>query len=194
MNGKRNFSGYVWKRPFEGNTLSVSLFTMVKKNQVFRSIYFEEVIRAIPEQLPQHIVFHSRYSTSGDYRIMENNQPLFINGDTLAFNGTVDMGTKQEMEQRHNTTLTTDNDGELVLQDIKRGEPFRSIADNLSTFAGVYLGGDGEMFAFRNEMRPLWCVPAQDGKFIVSTQDIARRAKINTSNAYQIKTNELLHL
>lgn len=162
--------------------------------QVFKSTSFGEVLKAIPNPLPQRIVFHNRYCTSGDYRVMANNQPLFVGGDALAFNGTVDMGTKQEMEQRHNTTLTTDNDGELVLQDIKNGKPFRTISDNLATFAGVFLGGNGRMFAFRNEMRPLWCVPVSDGKFIVSTRDIARRAILDVSKAYPIKANEIMDL
>lgn len=150
--------------------------------RVFKSLNFSEVMSAVPNPLPQRIMFHNRYCTSGDFLVMANNQPLLVGGNALAFNGTVDMGTKQEMELRHNTTLTTDNDGELVLQDIMNGTPMRSIANELVTFAGVFLGAGGEMFALRNDMRPLWCFKVQGGKFIASTKDIARRARIDVVN------------
>lgn len=160
----------------------------------FKSLSFREVMDAIPDPLPQHIVFHNRYCTSGDYTRMENNQPLIVGGDALAFNGTVDMGTKQEMEQRHSTRLTTENDGELVLQDIKRGVPFQTIGNQLATFAGVFLGADGKMYALRNEMRPLWCFPVSGGRFIVSTRDIASRAKLDTSLGFEVEPYMTLDL
>lgn len=162
--------------------------------RVFKSLSFAEVMNAVPDPLPSKIVFHNRYSTSGDYTRMENNQPLIVGGNALAFNGTVDMGTKQEMELRHGITLTTENDGEIVLQDIGRGMPFHTIADRKTAFAGVYLGADGEMFAFRNEMRPLWLFSVQGGKFIVSTHDIASRARIDTNNGSLIEEYITLNL
>jgi len=165
-----------------------------RRVQVFKSLSFADVMNAVPRHLPSEIVFHNRYCTSGDYTRMENNQPLIVGGDALAFNGTVDMGTKQEMEERHDLTMETENDGEIVLQDIRRGMPFHTIGDQQTTFAGVYLGADGEMFAFRNEMRPLWQFPLSGGRFIVSTRDIASRAKIDTKNGTPINPYTILHL
>lgn len=164
--------------------------------RVFKSLSFVEVMNAIPNPLPERIVFHNRYCTSGDFTVMNNNQPLVVDGNALAFNGVVDMGTKAEMERRHSTLLTTENDGELVLQDIRRGDPFRSIANRISSFAGVYLGKDGEMFALRNEMRPLWSYDVKDGTFIVSTVDIARRAvpDLDMGNIRQIDAYEIMRL
>lgn len=162
--------------------------------QVFKSLSFADVMNAVPEPLPSKIVFHNRYCTSGDYTRMENNQPLIVGGNALAFNGTVDMGTREEMERRHGIVMETENDGEIVLQDIRRGMPFHTIGDRRTTFAGVYLGSNGEMYASRNEMRPLWQFPLTVGKFIVSTRDIASRAKIDTKNGTPVEEYIMLDL
>ena len=139
---------------------------------------FDVVMQLIPTLLPERIIFHARYSTSGDYREMLNNQPIVIDGDALVFNGTVDMGTKAEMEERNGIEMQTDNDGELVLRDIQDGDPFRRLRGNLVTFAGLVIRRDGEMFALRNDMRPLWRCDVPDGTFFASTKDIALRAKL----------------
>lgn len=151
---------------------------------------FDVIMQLIPTPLPARIIFHARYSTSGDYRDMLNNQPIVIDGDALVFNGTVDMGTKDEMEQRNGLTMLTDNDGELVLRDIQDGHPFRRLADNLVTFAGIVLRGNGEMFAIRNALRPLWRFEVPGGTFLASTQDIALRAKLATISSAPITPME----
>lgn len=147
---------------------------------------FDVIMQLIPTPMPERIIFHARYSTSGDYRDMLNNQPIVIDGDALVFNGTVDMGTKEEMEQRNGIMMQTDNDGELVLRDIQDGHPFRRLSDNLVTFAGIVLRGNGEMFALRNVMRPLWRFEVSGGIFLASTQDIALRAKLEAISSSPI--------
>lgn len=139
---------------------------------------FDVVMQLIPTPLPERIIFHARYSTSGDYREMLNNQPIVIDGDALVFNGTIDMGTKAEMEERNGIEMQTDNDGELVLRDIQDGDPFRRLRDNLVTFAGLVIRRNGEMYALRNDMRPLWRFDVPGGTFFASTKDIALRAKL----------------
>lgn len=64
--------------------------------QVFKSTDFDETMKAVPNPLPDKIVFHNRYSTSGDWRVPDNNQPIHVRGNALVFNGTVDMGTSTE--------------------------------------------------------------------------------------------------
>lgn len=155
---------------------------------------FDTIMQRIPTPLPTRIIFHARYSTSGDYRDMLNNQPIIIDGDALVFNGTVDMGTKAEMEQRNGLTMQTDNDGELVLRDIQYCAPFRRLGDNLVTFAGIVLRGNGEMFALRNEMRPLWRFEVAGGTFLASTQDIALRAKLEAISSSPIPPMEKVSL
>lgn len=155
---------------------------------------FGTVMQLIPDTLPTRIIFHARYSTSGDYHDMLNNQPIVIDGDALVFNGTVDMGTKTEMEQRNGLTMHTDNDGELVLRDIQGGDLFRRLRDNLVTFAGIVLRGNGEMFALRNAMRPLWRFDVPGGTFLASTYDIALRAKLEAISSSPIKPMEVVRL
>lgn len=162
---------------------------------VFKSIDFDEVLNAVPEPLPNKIIFHNRYSTSGDHHNPDNNQPIYVDGNALVFNGTVDMGTKAEMEARHGLTLQTDNDGEIVLHDIvEKRKPFAHIENNLATFAGIFLAKDGTMIAFRNRMRPLWAFSVPSGKFISSTRDIASRARFEKNNGTPIEPLTLLQL
>lgn len=156
--------------------------------EVFKSTDFAAVVAEIPDPLPRKIIFHNRYSTSGDHQIAGNNQPIHVNGHALVFNGTVDMGTKEEMESRNGIAMQTENDGELVLRDIiDRGEPFRRLNNSLVTFAGIYLAPDGVMFAFRNSMRPLWLFSVGVDKWVASTLDIASRAKFGENNGNLIK-------
>ena len=108
-----------------------------------RSVSYAAVVDAIPDPLPDRIMFHNRYCTSGDYLVPENNQPIVYadKGVALVFNGTVDMGTKEEMEERSGYSLLTENDGELVLLDALAGDPFRRIGrETGASFAGIVLG------------------------------------------------------
>jgi len=159
-----------------------------------KSLDLGDVLRAVPDPMPQKVIFHNRYCTSGDHKVIENNQPIVLGSAALVFNGTIDMGTKAEMEQRHGVTLTTENDGELVLLDIIRGnDPFCHISGGES-FAGLYLDSTGKMFAFRNNNRPLWLFQDGKGKFICSTKDIASRAKLAENNGSPVTPMQTLEL
>ena len=151
-------------------------------------------IAAIPDQLPDRIIFHNRYCTSGDYMIAENNQPIIIGGHALVFNGTIDMGTKEEMEARSGYTMLTENDGELVLRDYLEGEPMRRLRSNLATFAGIFLSQDGRMYALRNEMRPLSLIEKDGCKIVCSTRDIALRAKFDENYVSRIEPMKMVRL
>lgn len=162
--------------------------------QVFKSTDFDETIKAVPNPLPDKIVFHNRYSTSGDWRMPDNNQPIYVRGNALVFNGTVDMGTKAEMEERYGIRMETDNDGEIVLLDFLAGKPFSHIGGFQSSFAGIFLGSDGTMTAFRNRMRPLWLFNEVGCKFISSTSDIAARAGFDKNNGRPVEPMKLMEL
>lgn len=166
-----------------------------------RSVSYAAVMGAIPDPLPDRIMFHNRYCTSGDYLVPENNQPIVFDHKhvALVFNGTVDMGTKEEMEARSGYSLLTENDGELVLRDCCEGEPFRRIDRETGTsFAGIVLGvhpdGSPYMYALRNERRPLWAFKVKAGYFIASTRDIASRAKLDTSSGIQVPPYKVMEL
>ena len=57
-----------------------------------------------------------RYSTSGDYKVMDNNQPLQQNNVCMAFNGVLSQKTKEEIEEEYQIVLENDNDGYLLMQ------------------------------------------------------------------------------
>lgn len=130
-------------------------------------------------------IAHTRYSTSGDWHVLDNNQPLDIDGYTLAFNGVISMKTKAQMEQEYNCKLTTDNDGELFINHLKAGgDPVDFVMNMAGSFAGIWYDPDGNMYALRNERRPLWWFPYDaDTIFIVSTKDIIKRAFTDPSVA-----------
>lgn len=164
------------------------------KLRVYKTQSFSELVENIPSPIPSKIIFHNRYATSGDASIMSNNQPIYVNGDALVFNGTIDMGTKPEMEERHGVKLVTENDGELVLLDFQQGTPLKHIASKNVSFAGMILTSYGAMFAVRNEMRPLWLFNGDGCKFVCSTRDIASRAPLDTKNGNPLLPYEIQEL
>jgi glutamine phosphoribosylpyrophosphate amidotransferase len=140
--------------------------------------------RAWRARAPRYLIAHTRYSTSGDWRDPDNNQPLVLNDAALAFNGVIDMGTKAEMEERHGVDLLSENDGELFLQKIADGE---NVADWVVTggfsFAGAYLSG-GEVRLLRNERRPLVWAKVGGVRVAASTADIMSRAGVTAQADY----------
>ena len=124
-------------------------------------------------QMPTALIGHCRYSTSGDYTVMANNQPLVHNGEYLVFNGVIDMRTKSEMEKAYGITMTCENDGEIMLQSQDRLGLLRR---NIS-FAGLFLNKDSITF-MRNPARPAYIGYKHDSLYIASTKDILKRALI----------------
>mgnify|MGYP000618844717 CR=1 FL=1 len=59
-------------------------------------------INSVKLPISNNIIYHNRYSTSGDYKNHENNQPIFNNELSLVFNGVLDMGTKKQIENKYN--------------------------------------------------------------------------------------------
>lgn len=126
---------------------------------------------------PLTLIGHARYSTSGDYEDPENNQPI-VDGVALAFNGVIDMGTREEMERRHGVKLKRDNDGDVFVQKLLRGDDVEAwVRYGAFSFAGVYLRS-GKLYALRNERRPLWWAMRGRSKFVASTLDIMKRAGV----------------
>lgn len=121
-------------------------------------------------------IAHTRYSTSGDWQTLENNQPVVVDGIALAFNGVIHMGTKAEFEAAFDVSCTTDNDGEVFLRwMLAGGEPTAFLRAMRGSFAGVWLK-DGRLHAARNQRRPLWRCDAYGAYWYASTRDIFERA------------------
>jgi len=128
--------------------------------------------------VPRAILGHTRYSTSGDYHQIENNQPLVVSGEALTFNGVISMATKEEMEIQLQQPMQTDNDGEMFLVRVKIDpqHPENVIRENCS-FAGAYTS-NGTIVLLRNKFRPLYYHVTEDQQTVywASTKDIFKRA------------------
>lgn len=157
---------------------------------VLKSHDLDEVIDAFDASEPT--IFHARYSTSGDWRNHENNQPIIIDATerscrlALAFNGVIDMGTRAEMSERWDVRLETDNDGEIFLRRLLLGQSIASFVGGIAgSFAGVWLEGDVLQCA-RNARRPLWKCEWPDVKWLASTKDVFVRAGFAAENLREI--------
>jgi glutamine phosphoribosylpyrophosphate amidotransferase len=138
------------------------------------------------------LIGHNRYSTSGDYLIMNNNQPIHLDELSLVFNGNISMRTKKENEELFNEKLITDNDGELALNRIKKGLDLKQFLSNKHiSFAGLFIK-EGKTFAYRNDRRPLHYSIINNSVFIASTSDIFKRATGTSSK--ELNPNQLIEL
>ena len=129
------------------------------------------------------LIFHNRYSTSGDWHDVNNNQPIHTisydgKGDmSFALNGVLSMKLKEEYEEEYGIQCESENDAEIFNKLVAKGlSPVRALRKlGKASFAGVYLK-DGNLCALRNRKRPLYWFTKHGATYIVSTQDIAKRA------------------
>lgn len=143
-----------------------------------------------PDQGP--IVFHARYSTSGDFKVLENNQPIRLGGTALAFNGVLHMGTKSEMEAELGEPMETDNDGEMFLRRMRRGEDPAGIVRS-GSFSGVWIE-DGLLCALSNGRRPAWVFSNGTVRIVLSTRDIAIRAGLGSWEHGPLAINQVTRI
>jgi glutamine phosphoribosylpyrophosphate amidotransferase len=125
-------------------------------------------------KLPNALIGHCRYSTSGDYKDMNNNQPIRHKKEWMVFNGVIDMRTKAEMEQAYKIKMNCDNDGEIMLQSTNR----TGLLSKEISFAGIFLSGN-TIRLMRNLNRPAYIGFKHDCVYIGSTKDIMQRALIS---------------
>ena len=169
----------------EGSIRGLHAFGICAHDEPFRSFNQDEVIERFDPTKPT--IAHARYCTSGDWRVLENNQPLVLDDVALVFNGVIDMGTKAEMKERWDVFLSTDNDGEIFLRCLERGEdPDYFIGRIQGSFAGCWLDGDDTLWVGRNERRPLWRAQAYGATWYASTRDIFARAGFPMDGVKQV--------
>ena len=134
------------------------------------------------------VVGHCRYSTSGDWREAGNNQPICIEGWSLAFNGVISMSTKEEFERQFQVTCQSDNDGEVFLRRVERGDdPASFLRRSGASFAGCWTNGK-TLWALRNWKRPLWRWRTDAGDWFASTRDIFERSGLLGSEELRPET------
>jgi glutamine phosphoribosylpyrophosphate amidotransferase len=150
----------------------------------WRTFQAADVPRLFDPEKPT--VAHARYSTSGDWRTLANNQPLVVGDRALAFNGVIHMGTKAEFEAAYGVACASDNDGEVFLRRLEAGETAQAFLQRIpGSFAGVWLEG-GRLWAVRNLRRPLWRCDAYGARWYASTRDIFRRAGFQVETATEL--------
>jgi glutamine phosphoribosylpyrophosphate amidotransferase len=181
--------GIVGFKPLEDNILQVGAFQRLFHESRIRGLHAygiatgDSVYRTFDSsEIQQHFdhakptIAHARYSQSGDWHVLENNQPIVVGNMALAHNGVISMGTKAEYEAQFDVQCTVDNDSEIFLRCLERGETPEAFLDRLSgSFAGVWLR-DGVLYAGRNPRRPLWKCHSYGAMWYASTEDIFRRA------------------
>ncbi len=163
----------------ESSIRGLHAFGIVQSAAPLRSFNLDDIVASFNPKLPA--LAHARYCTSGDWRVLENNQPLSIEDDgftlSLVFNGVIHMGTKEEFEAAFGVHCEHDNDGEVFLRRLELGnDPADFLAKMTGSFAGCWLDSEGKMFAGRNARRPLWRCDAHGARWYASTRDIFHRA------------------
>jgi len=148
-------------------------------------------VTEVPINETTMFIGHNRYSTSGNWKEHNNNQPIEHKDSYLVFNGVIDMGTKEEIENKYNIVIESDNDGEIFIQQLQKKVPEKIIKDLNCSFAGAFIK-DNKIYCIRNAHRPLWVYVRDESVFIASTKDIFTRCGIN--NPQPIKENNCIEL
>ena len=150
-------------------------YGIANKEETFKTYDWEEITDHFNPDLST--IAHTRYCQSGDWKNMENNQPLEVGHMKLAMNGVIHMGTKEEFEAAFRVHCLVDNDSEIFLQCLAQGEPSLEFINQITgSFAATWLVGD-KLYAGRNARRPLWKCIAHGAVWYASTRDIFLRAK-----------------
>lgn len=120
-------------------------------------------------------IWHNRYSTSGDWHDMANNQPIDMGVLSVALNGVITMAPKDEWEEEFGVRCVSSNDAEILARVLEKGgDPGKFVTSIRGSVAAVWLQG-GKVWTVRNLQRPLHYFVASGAVFVVSTVDIARR-------------------
>lgn len=153
------------------------------KLNCYKSLNYTDFENYILQNKLTRFIAHYRYSTSGDYKNMKNNQPLIWNNDCLAFNGVINQGTKKEIEAQYDLKLPSDNDGYVLMKKLNDTEFLKS---NI-TFAAITINKD-VIKGIRNIKRPLYKYSDKNKSIFCSTKDILFRSGL-TQNIERLKAN-----
>lgn len=145
--------------------------------ETLRSFNWEDIPKVFNPAYPT--IAHCRYCQSGDWRVLENNQPIVVDQTAVAMNGVIHMGTKEEYEAAFDVKCQVDNDSEIFLQRLKGGQDAESFIKSISgSFAAVWIE-KGKIHAARNARRPLYSMEIYGACWWASTADIFKRAGFN---------------
>jgi glutamine phosphoribosylpyrophosphate amidotransferase len=165
----------------------------------------EEFLDAFCRHEGNCFIYHNRYSTSGDWQVMSNNQPILVLEDekdeysnsfgAIAMNGVLSQKTKEEYEKEFGVKCTTENDAEVFLRKMQQGVDIVDFLKQVpeASFAGVFLQ-KGKVFGVRNNKRPLYFYEMEGAQFLVSTIDTIRRAGGDITKVRIVKPFEVIWL
>jgi glutamine phosphoribosylpyrophosphate amidotransferase len=145
----------------------------------------EPIIQTLREYKPKSLIYHNRYSTSGDFNIVANNQPIADGSLSVAVNGVISMKPKAEYEKEFGVKCESENDAEVLLRILEMDLDLVQFLKDFPeiTCAMVYMKGP-KILALRNNKRPLHYFKLNNSIYVISTRDIAervfRRYGINT--------------
>ena len=159
----------------ESRIRGIHAFGWSSDDYTFKSCNYDKFKKSLLDYRPELFVAHLRYSTSGDYRKKENNQPLVKNKTSLVFNGVISQLTKSEMEDSFHTSIPSYNDGWLLLDNL---EDYEFLNDTRFTIATTYHDGN-KLYAYRNTKRPLYYHSNSNRVVVASTKDILKRTGLN---------------
>jgi glucosamine 6-phosphate synthetase-like amidotransferase/phosphosugar isomerase protein len=168
-------------------------YSFVKDKKLITRKYHD--LKEVKLPLTNKIIYHNRYSTSGDFKNHKNNQPIHIDNMSLVFNGVIDMRTKKQMENAYNIFMETDNDGEILIQRCGNDKKLieRFVNDIRGSFAGIILDEKENLFVIRNKKRPCWILEYDNAKFVASTRDIFKRVD-NTFMPKPLEANKIYEI
>ncbi len=122
------------------------------------------------------LIYHNRYSTSGDWQTPQNNQPIQTGDLAVAMNGVLSMAPKAEYQVEHGIVCETENDTEIFNRRLLRGDDVAGwLASSPASCAAVWIQ-DGTLFALRNRSRPLHRFDEGGATFFISTIEAVDRA------------------
>lgn len=163
-------------------------FSFIERGELKTIKEFEinEIKKSLIFYSPNKFIFHNRYSTSGDWKKHENNQPIAINKNSIVLNGVISQSTKAENEKKYLMDLSTENDAEILLRSADKNTFIKNHKGSLAGMICIR----GNYFAFRNERRPLWYSRKAQDLFVASTKDCFLRAGIKQFS--QVPTGSMI--
>lgn len=144
--------------------------------ETIKSLELKQIIESLPTS--GGIIFHSRYSTCyGDYKNLINAQPIEVEGSiSIAINGVISMKPKEEYEKEYDVKCISDNDAEIFARALQKGiTPNEFLSMPCGSIAAVYIKNNN-IYAIRNNYRPLHWFNFKDSAYVVSTKDVVVRA------------------
>tara|TARA_R100001443_G_scaffold83800_1_gene90513 strand:- start:1473 stop:2066 length:594 start_codon:yes stop_codon:yes gene_type:complete len=175
---KGRFKEYIVSTLLDESRLrGIHSFGYHTKNGTKKFLDYTEFKDSLLSEKPDLFIAHFRYSTSGDFKLLENNQPLVSDGKAMVFNGVISQKTKSEMEYEFQTKLPSDNDG-WILYDYFNSRNFELPQGSSFAFIGLDFKSDIKLTAIRNELRPMWKFESENYVILTSTKDILVRSGI----------------